>query len=228
MNSTIISSESQDIVSTESQNNEFQFTNRWFDVARNVWDQLIPSINPSKILEIGSFEGASTCYLIQKLAINKPIELHCVDSWAGGIEHQSGGIAETDMNPIESRFNNNIKVATDSVPNHVSLIKHKGFSDLQLAKILASGKENYFDFIYVDGSHQAPDVLCDAILSFRLLKVGGVIAFDDYLWAEDLPYGNDPIRCPKMAIDSFTNVYCRKIRIISAPLYQLYIEKIAD
>jgi hypothetical protein len=61
-----------------------------------------------------------------------------------------------------------------------------------------------------------------------VLKIGGVMAFDDYLWAEDLPYGNDPIRCPKIAIDSFTNIYCRKIRIISAPLYQLYIEKIAD
>lgn len=226
MSNTIISSKSKAIVSPEAKKNEFQFTNSWFDIARNVWDQLIPSINPSKILEIGSFEGASTCYLIQKLAIQKSIEIHCVDTWAGGIEHQSGGMAEVNMNDVESRFTHNIKVATDSVPNQVNLIKHKGFSDFQLSKLLASGKDNYFDFIYVDGSHQAPDVLCDAILSFRLLKVGGVIAFDDYLWSEDLPYGNDPIRSPKMAIDSFTNIYCRKMRIISAPLYQLYIEKI--
>ena len=38
------------------------------------------------------------------------------------------------------------------------------------------------DFIYVDGSHQAHDVLCDAILSFKLLRVGGIVCFDDYLW----------------------------------------------
>jgi predicted O-methyltransferase YrrM len=228
MNSTNISSKSKAVFSSEATNNEFQFTNRWFDVARTVWDQIIPQVNPSRILEIGSFEGASTCYLIQKLAVNKPVEIHCVDTWAGGIEHQTGGIVETDMNAVESRFIHNIKIATNSVPNHVDIFKHKGFSDFQLSKILTSGKKNYFDFIYVDGSHQAPDVLCDAILSFRLLKVGGVMAFDDYLWSEDLAHGKDPIRSPKIAIDSFTNIYCRKLRIISAPLYQLYIEKVAD
>jgi hypothetical protein len=60
------------------------------------------------------------------------------------------------------------------------------------------------------------------------LKVGGVIAFDDYLWAVDLPGGVDPIRCPKPAIDAFTNIYCRKMNIVSAPLVQLYIQKISE
>ena len=145
MNSTNISSEPKVIAPLELKSNEFQFTNRWFDVARGIWDQIIPQVNPSRILEIGSFEGASTCYLIQKLAVNKSLEIHCVDTWAGGIEHQTGGFAETDMNSVESRFLHNIKVATDSVPNNVNVIKHKGFSDFQLSKILASGKKNYFD-----------------------------------------------------------------------------------
>jgi predicted O-methyltransferase YrrM len=68
------------------------------------------------------------------------------------------------------------------------------------SKLIAEGRQGYFDFIYVDGSHQAPDVLCDALLSFRLLKNNGVIAFDDYLWQEQLPYGTDPIRCPKQLL----------------------------
>jgi predicted O-methyltransferase YrrM len=97
-----------------------------------------------------------------------------------------------------------------------------------LAKLLASGKEGFFDFIYVDGSHQAPDVLCDAVMSFRLLRPGGIIAFDDYLWQEPLPYGADPIRSPKIAIDAFTNIYCRKITVLSMHLYQLYVRKLSD
>jgi hypothetical protein len=97
-----------------------------------------------------------------------------------------------------------------------------------LARLLTEGKAGYFDFSYVDGSHQAPDVICDAILAFKLLRVGGVMAFDDYLWAENLPTGIDPIRCPKPAIDAFTNLYCRKVRILQAPLYQLYMQKVAD
>jgi hypothetical protein len=70
--------------------------------------------------------------------------------------------------------------------------------------------------------------LLDAILSFRLLRVGGVIAFDDYLWSEELESGRDPLRCPKPAIDAFTNLYLRKIDILSAPLYQMYVTKISD
>jgi hypothetical protein len=46
----------------------FEFTNSWFESsARSTWDQLIPQLKPKRILEIGSYEGASTCYLIDKL-----------------------------------------------------------------------------------------------------------------------------------------------------------------
>ena len=215
---------------TENQNQtEYQYTNSWFlGTAKNVWDQLIPQINPTRILEIGSYEGASTCYLIDSLSATKSIEIHCVDTWEGGIEHKPGGSAVSDMSAVEQRFLHNTSLSLSKARNKCELISHKGYSDKELAKLLARGRDNYFDFIYVDGSHQAADVLCDAILSFRLLKTNGVIAFDDYLWAEPLPYGVDPVRCPKPAIDAFTNIYCRKVRIISAPLYQIYVQKVSD
>lgn len=207
----------------------YDFTNNWFlSAAKDVWDSLIPKINPTRILEIGSYEGASTCYLIEKLAISKEIELHCVDTWEGGIEHKKVGTFEANMSDVEKRFHHNTKLAISKVEKTVQLVLHKGFSDVALSKLIAEGRQGYFDFIYVDGSHQAPDVLCDALLSFRLLKNNGVIAFDDYLWQEQLPYGANPIRCPKLAIDAFTNIYCQKIQIISAPLYQLYVKKISD
>jgi predicted O-methyltransferase YrrM len=97
-----------------------------------------------------------------------------------------------------------------------------------LAKLLAGGKRNYFDFIYIDGSHMAQDVLCDAVLAFRLLRVGGVIVFDDYIWFETLPEGKDPLRCPKPAIDAFVNLHFRKVDVLTAPLLQLLVTKMAD
>jgi predicted O-methyltransferase YrrM len=203
---------------------EYNFTNNWFEsAAKGVWDSLIPQLNPTRILEIGSYEGASACYLIEKLAASKEIELHCVDPW-----DKNKSVTKTNMTTVESRFHQNTKAAISKVENAVQLILHKEFSDLVLSKLLAEGKQGYFDFIYIDGSHRAPDVLCDAILSFRLLKNKGVMVFDDYLWHENLSYGTDPIRCPKLAIDAFTNIYCRKIRVMSAPLYQLYVQKISD
>jgi predicted O-methyltransferase YrrM len=131
------------------------------------------------------------------------------------------------MTEVESRFRHNLKIAISRASRDVNIDIHKVYSSLELPKLLAEGKQGYFDFIYIDGSHQAPDVLLDAILGFQLLRTDGIIVFDDYLWQEPLQGGTDPIRCPKIAIDAFTNIYCRKIRVISVLLYQLYIQKIS-
>jgi predicted O-methyltransferase YrrM len=206
---------------------DYQYTNNWFEsAAMGTWDLLIPKINPSRILEVGSYEGRSACYLIEKLGFDRSIEIHCVDTWEGGVEHKE--TLQVDMSAVEKRFHHNTNIALGKVSGSVNLITHKGRSDVELSKLLAGGKQGYFDFIYIDGSHQAPDVLFDALLAFRLLKISGVIAFDDYLWQESLPYGTDLVRCPKPAIDSFTNIYCRKLRVIPAPLYQLYVQKISE
>jgi len=211
------------------QNPSYQYTNNWFeDSAREIWDAFILTLNPTRILEIGSYEGASACYLIEKLAVSNDIELHCVDTWGGSVEHKEGGHEKSDMAAVERRFHLNISTALSRVGNAVQLVIHKEHSDTALSKLIVEGKKNYFDFIYIDASHQAPDVLSDACLSFRLLKNNGLLVFDDYLWQEPLPNGIDPIRCPKIAIDSFTNIYCRKLRVIRAPLNQLYIQKITD
>lgn len=204
------------------------FTKNWFEGQRRIWDNFIPKESPKRILEVGSYEGASACYIIEKLGDVHSLEIHCVDTWSGGIEHQAGGSAQSDMQSVEGRFHNNINVAKQAASQPVELVIHKGYSDFQLAKLLSEGKADYFDFIYIDGSHQAPDVLADAILGFRLLKVGGVMAFDDYLWFEPLPYGQDLVRSPKIAIDAFVNIYCRKLRIMPGGVQQLYIRKLAD
>jgi predicted O-methyltransferase YrrM len=58
-----------------------------------------------------------------------------------------------------------------------------------------------FDFAYIDGDHSARAVLEDSVLVWRLLKPGGVLLWDDYLWkAENTA---DPLRSPRPAIDAF-------------------------
>ena len=204
--------------------NELVFTLNWFQHgASMVWDQMIPQIDPATILEVGCFEGASTCYLIETLSQHHPVEIHCVDSWEGGIEHQ-----DNDMAAVAARFQHNVRVALARTPHPVTLHVHQGFSDTRMIGLLAAGKVNYFDFIYIDGSHQAPDVLSDAVLGFKLLKVGGVMAFDDYIWQETLPYGKDYLRCPKPAIDAFVNINMRKLDIVPAPIGQFYVRKLSD
>jgi len=212
---------------------DYQFTNNWFESStKGVWDDFLPFIAPQKVLEVGSYEGASTCYLIENLDKTAKLEIHCIDTWDGSAEFFTDEYADVDMTSVEQRFDENTRLALQKTKakqvTDVNLIKHKGRSDHHLPRLLADGNKSTFDLIYIDGSHQAPDVISDAIMGFQLLQVGGVMVFDDYLWAEDLPQGRDLLRCPKPAIDAFTNLYFRKVEVIKAPLYQLFVRKTSE
>ena len=201
---------------------EGEFTNEWFENScRSNWDILLPVIKPQRVLEIGSYEGASTCYLITS---GYPSEIYCVDSWEGGIEHDHAL-----MGDVEKSFDHNTSISLAALERPPKVVKCKGLSSQILPTLLYEGNRSSFDFIYVDGSHQAPDVLSDAIFAFELCRVGGVIGFDDYCWSEFVARERDPLRCPKIAIDAFTNVFSRKVEILSGlPLSQLYVAKLSD
>jgi predicted O-methyltransferase YrrM len=165
-----------------TKNLKLSFSNTWFlQSAKDIWEELIPSIKPKKILEIGVYEGASICFLIQKLGNDFPLEVCLIDTWKGGIEHKHS----IDMKKVENVFKQNIQIVCEGVSNKVKLDVMKSKSDIALSKLLAGGKSEHYDFIYIDGSHFASDVLVDAVLAFKLLKVGGFMVFDDYLWSDN-------------------------------------------
>ncbi|HEY1506651.1 MAG TPA: class I SAM-dependent methyltransferase, partial [Stellaceae bacterium] len=124
------------------------------------------------------------------------------------------------MGAVEARFDRNIAIAKAKCPE-VAVHKIKSRSNHALAKLLPEHAES-FDFIYVDGSHQAADVLTDLTLAFGLCRVGGLIACDDYLWQ----FGQNPLLVPKIAIDSFVNCFTLKVAPLNGvPLDQLWIRK---
>jgi predicted O-methyltransferase YrrM len=204
------------------------FTVDWFSENKSHLEKIINEMQPARLIEIGALEGLSTCWFIDQIARSRPLEVHAIDTWTGGVEHQEGAHSAMDMGQVEARFLQNTARATAHTAHPVDLRVHKCPSHYALAQLIADGREGQFDLIYVDGSHQAPDVLVDAVLAFKLLRKGGVLIFDDYLWQEALPEGTDPIRCPKTAIDAFVNIYIRKLRLLGAPARQFYAAKISD
>jgi len=202
---------------------DYEFTADWFSPHIPVFEHAFSKINPTHVLEIGCFEGRSTTWLIENLSKSQPVSLYCVDNWVGG-----NGLEADQIEGIEDRFRKNVEVAQEKRQVDIDIWICKGPSHEQLVSLLANGKKNFFDFIYVDGSHVAPDVLRDLVLAFDLCKVGGVMALDDYLWSKEGPGKQDLLNMPKIAVDSFTNIYQRKLNIWSMPLYQLYFQKISD
>ncbi|MCA3363470.1 MAG: class I SAM-dependent methyltransferase [Roseomonas sp.] len=209
---------------------DFQFTQDWFSHVIPSWDFVIEHLKPTRILEVGSFEGRSACYLIEKCprVVEGPVSITCVDTWKGSIEHRPGGMAEAIMTEVERRFDYNVRLSMARVPRRVSLRKVKQHSRDVLAGLIASGHLESFDLIFIDGSHEAHDVLADAVMAFPLLRVGGTLIFDDYIWSDQAPQKRDPSRMPKPAIDAFVNIYHRKLAFYRGmPLWQFYLQKVA-
>ena len=62
---------------------DYNFTNSWFDQHKAVWSPLLSELRPARILEVGSYEGNSTTYLVESIASLRNVEIHCIDSWVG-------------------------------------------------------------------------------------------------------------------------------------------------
>ena len=199
------------------------FTNLWFEQsAKSIWDVIIPQLKVKTILEIGSYEGKSLCYLIDHFGNKSDLEIHSIDNWEGGQDQFSHKLNKSrPMSDIEQRFKENISEATKKVSKKIDLHIHKGSSDMELSKLFSSGLREYFDFIYVDGSHETTDTLFDMVLSVRMLKKGGMMIVDDYLWCVD---ARDNFR-PKLAIDAFVNLHFHQMHIVNAPNFQVYLVK---
>lgn len=195
---------------------EYQFTQDWFKWAPEVWTQLIPMLPERKqsgrdFLEIGSFEGRSAVWIMEHM-MQEDDYLTCVDTWEGGEEH-----GDQNMSAVWDRFCHNVEVARERFPNrHYTAVQN--YSHIHLAKAISEDAQ--YDFIYIDGSHKAPDVLTDACMAWPLLKPKGLMVFDDYMWGNP----RDALHRPKIAIDAFTNIFGETAEIIHVG-YQLVVRK---
>ena len=208
---------------------DYKFTQDWFSHNIPVWEQLKGLLPERKsFLEIGSFEGRSAVWIIENM-MNPGDWIDCVDTWEGSEEHKNG-----ELNGAEARFDHNIiavlncnsaihrsredswghtRFASDG-PDRTNnrVYKYKAASTEFLAGKLAhwvDGK-NLYDFIYIDGSHVSKDVLTDACMAWPLLKQGGLMVFDDYLWGES----RDILHRPRLAVDFFVNIFAESLDIV--------------
>jgi len=95
---------------------------------------------------------------------------------------------------------------------------YQGYSHNILMDLIKDKRK--FDFIYIDGSHMAKDVLLDAMLSDKLLVPGGIMLFDDYLWPAKLPEHHKP----KLGINTFYRFFYENYLQIYGD-YQVCIKK---
>lgn len=192
---------------------EKKYYSDWFSGNIPVWDRIfkesgLVGTHFLNFLEIGCFEGRATNYLLEKVLTGHGCKIHVVDTFGGSLEETGmGWNSDYDFSKLYDTFVHNTQEHSERI------VIHRG----QSGKVLRSDFEyNSFDFIYIDGSHTAPDVLQDAVLCHPLLKQGGVLIFDDYGWSD--PNNPDPTNSPAMAIEFFCSVHRHQYK----PIHQGY------
>jgi Methyltransferase domain len=170
------------------------FTDDWTSDNLSIWSQVFDAHGKSftEGLEIGSYEGRSAIFFLEYLP---KLHLTCVDLF----EYTSEFFAK--RKPWV-QFDKNLSKYAGRYEKIVS------FSANALAEFASKGRK--FDLIYIDGSHTRDDVFIDALLSWKLLNVNGVLIFDDYFWG----WHFKPSERPKEAIEYFVYSHLDGLKIL--------------
>lgn len=160
-------------------------------------------------LELGTFEGDSAHWFLENIFTHPTSEYTCIDTFEGSEEHHLAGI---DCSQIEAATRAKLAVFGPRV--HIE----KGYSN----EVMKIYRRPYFDMAYIDAAHDAMNVLRDSVIAFDLLKVGGVMIWDDYQWG----IFPDAMDCPKLGVDSFINCFGRQLEIIGMG-YQVAAKRVA-
>lgn len=165
-----------------------QFSVSWFNPG--IFERHLSHLRnePLLILEIGTFEGESACWLLDYFAragliTIDPCEPYPIPDVASG-------------ELIGVRLEEIIKRNLADYGDRVEFFKGRS------ADVLPLLKYGGIDLAYIDGDHREQTVYSDAVGVFPLLEVGGHIVFDDYRWRYDPKRASNP-DSPHDAIDRF-------------------------
>ena len=165
--------------------------------------------HPSKyifnILEVGSWAGESAVLWANKIKeLNANGRILCIDEWKPYDE-----ILNTQPEMMKAFEDDRIfkLFLRNTVASGTSeIISYIRGNSLEILPLL---RRNYFNMVYVDGSHVYEYVKSDILNAMRVTKVGGVISGDDLeIQADKEP---DPLLCHIGVTQAVWDCFCKRV-----------------
>lgn len=160
---------------------------------------------PTTVVEIGVFQGATTFNMVKQFAKNNSQYKHyAIDPF-----RKYDDMPHADTLEAEPIFRANLDEC--ELSNHIEFIHETSWNGLM--ELHQRGVKA--DFIYVDGDHSSEGALDDIVLSFAMLKKGGILLCDD---ATDWRYQEHPARptC-RFSVDSFVHCNWNRLHVLRLP-----------
>jgi hypothetical protein len=149
----------------------------WFSGADIYRDYVRSVTAPSVAVELGAWKGRSTCFMGVEIANSrKPVTFHTVDHWLGTEGEKAHGTdPDVEAGRLFEVFTRNIA----PIAEHVNVIR----SDT--AEAAGQFDDETVDFLYIDAGHSRDAVLRDLRAWYPKMKVGGLIAGDDWCFEQN-------------------------------------------
>ena len=177
------------MIGYQMSNDETIYPNWFASVAQHNFEKFLGPLAPVpdlKFLQLGVFTGDASEWMLKNILTRPGDWLLAVGTWKGSDESAHDAM---DFDDVYKTYKKRMEKY-----QHIRSVRNT------TTNFLNANDEPKFDFIYIDADHTADGVLADARGAWRLLKTGGIMAFDDYLWTHE---SGDPRLAPKSGIDTF-------------------------
>ena len=168
-------------------NERYTFNQAWYDALLNTdlvlctrdeaKDLALKPAEKRKIVEIGIYEGASSCFWSDFYMSHPESRLISIDPFTGSDEHHAKPENYPELAQIELTARGNIAKSDNAAK--IEIVKGCSW-DVFPELNRRFGEEAWIDVLYIDGAHDSVSVARDTTLYVPMVKEGGVVIFDDY------------------------------------------------
>ena len=158
-------------------NVDYKNIHGWFDY-ENLYDYAIEKLNNNaNIAECGCWVGKSSCYLNHKIKESSKLINHFIfDSFEGNKEWDESEFHTLNHVILNNRSQYDTFMENKKKFNFEECVIIKG----SFLETMKNFPDKFFDFIYIDMSHDVESVYSDLTMSYTKLKTNGFLAGHDY------------------------------------------------
>lgn len=190
----------------------------WFEHGKQNFNTFLKPLagqDNLKFLQLGAFSGDGSIWMLDNILTGDNSVLYDIDNWGSMQEDNFQGALGREEKVFD--WEGLEKYYDERTAKYDNLVKVK-----TMTQTFLETTEELFDFVYVDADHTPEGAYQDGALSWKVLNVGGIIAFDDYLW-----FHPETKEETKPGIDKFLEEHLGRYEILHKH-WQVWLKKTQD